>query len=75
LNNEGLILYCCVVTTLYPQHAVAACLFRASITLVRVQVCGEVDRFTGDVHHLDGLDFQQELNSDYVLAARLALSK
>jgi hypothetical protein len=38
-------------------------------------VCDEVDRFAGDIAHLDGLDFEQELNGDFVLAARLNLSK
>jgi hypothetical protein len=40
-----------------------------------VQVCAEVDRFSADLQHLDGLDFEREMNCDFVLAARLQLSK
>ncbi|KAF6256865.1 hypothetical protein COO60DRAFT_62433 [Scenedesmus sp. NREL 46B-D3] len=47
----------------------------ARLAGVMVKVCEEVDRFAGDIAHLDGLDFEQELNSDFVLAARLSLSK
>lgn len=43
--------------------------------VTRLQVCDEVDKFAGDIAHLDGLHFEQELNSDFVLAARLNLSK
>jgi hypothetical protein len=39
------------------------------------QVCSEVDRFSADLQHLDGLDFEREMNCDFVLAARLQLSK
>lgn len=39
------------------------------------KVCCEAEAFAADVSHLDGLDFAQELNADYVLAARLALSR
>jgi hypothetical protein len=48
---------------------------RCTALCCNVQVCDEVDRFAGDIAHLDGLDFEQELNSDFVLAARLNLSK
>jgi hypothetical protein len=34
-----------------------------------------VGRFSSDLAHLDGLDFEREMNCDYVLAARLQLSK
>jgi hypothetical protein len=39
------------------------------------QVLREVPEFASDVAHLDGMDFAGELGSDYVLAARVALSK
>ncbi|WIA23852.1 hypothetical protein OEZ85_013510 [Tetradesmus obliquus] len=47
----------------------------ARLAGVMVKVCDEVDKFAGDIAHLDGLHFEQELNSDFVLAARLNLSK
>jgi hypothetical protein len=39
------------------------------------QVLREIPEFTSDVAHLDGMDFAGELGSDYVLAARVNLSK
>jgi hypothetical protein len=38
-------------------------------------VVREIPEFKGDVAHLDGMDFAGELGSDYVLAARVNLSK
>jgi hypothetical protein len=40
-----------------------------------LQVVREIPDFKGDVAHLDGMDFAGELGSDYVLAARVNLSK
>jgi hypothetical protein len=39
------------------------------------KVVREVAEFKSDVAHLDGMDFAGELGSDYVLAARVNLSK
>jgi hypothetical protein len=38
-------------------------------------VLREIPDFKGDVAHLDSMDFAGELGSDYVLAARVNLSK
>jgi len=47
----------------------------ANLGSLMVKVLREVPEFSSDVAHLDGMDFAGELGSDYVLAARVALSK
>lgn len=47
----------------------------ANLSALFIKVLGEIPDFAGDVAHLDGMDFAGELGSDYVLAARVALSK
>lgn len=47
----------------------------ATLAGLFVSVLREAPDFAGDVAHLDGMDFAGELGSDYVLAARVALSK
>ena len=47
----------------------------ASLASLMVKVVREVADFTSDVAPLDGRDFAGELGSDYVLAARVNLSK
>lgn len=39
------------------------------------QVLHDMHDFAADAAHLDSMDFQKELGSDYVLSARVQLSK
>ncbi|KIZ05552.1 hypothetical protein MNEG_2406 [Monoraphidium neglectum] len=47
----------------------------ANLANLMIKVVREIPDFKGDVAHLDGMDFAGELGSDYVLAARVNLSK
>lgn len=47
----------------------------ANLASLMIKVVREIPEFKSDVAHLDGMDFAGELGSDYVLAARVNLSK
>ena len=64
----------CTISTFLATTLACGLLRSHSYTKPR-QVLHEMPEFSADAAHLDSMDFVGELGSDYVLAARVALSK